>query len=177
MKGEILEKMAKYTAGKSNWRLGKINDLELAIEEMIHDDGVGRFILTPPEIAKKNARVNMKSDGDDCFKLCVTRALFSTKIHPERVTNYLIEQSKTLNWEGISSPVQNKQIPRFERNNKVSINILRFNNGKYKIHRKAKMKAERHVNLLLVQNKEEDKIVKHFFTYFKYESSSSKRES
>ena len=130
MKGKILEKMANFTAGISNWRFEKINELELAIEEMIHDDGVGKFIPTPPEIAKKNATINMKSDDNDCFKWRVARAFFPCGNHPERVSNYLREKSKTLNWEGISSPVQINQIKRFERNNKASINIFRFNNGK-----------------------------------------------
>ena len=142
MKERVLEKLDNFTAGKSNWRFGKIIELELAIEEMIHDNGVGKFILTPPEIAKKNATINMKKDGNECFKWCVTRGLFPQKIHPERVTNELIEQSKTLNWKGISFPTDMSGIDRFEKNNKVSINIIRFNNGKYEIHRKAKMKAK-----------------------------------
>ena len=49
--------------------LKKIIELEIAIEKMIHDDGVGKFIPTPPEIAKKNATINMKNENDqECFK-------------------------------------------------------------------------------------------------------------
>ena len=157
MKGRVLESMDNYTSGKSNWRFEKLIELEIQIEE-IHDDGVGKFIPTPPEIANKNATINMKNENDDCFKWCVTRALFPTKIHPERVTNELKEQATTLNWKGVNFPAEIRDIAIFEKNNNVSINVFRFN-GKYEIHRKAKIKKEKHINLFLfsVDGK------KHFF--------------
>ena len=97
MFGGVLENMDNFTKGKSNWSFEKIIQLEIQIEEMIHDDGVGKFIPTPEPISKKRATINMKNKDDECFKWCVTRGLFQTKFHPERITAKLIEQSETLN--------------------------------------------------------------------------------
>ena len=149
MFGRVLENMDNFTKGKSNWRFEKIIDLEIQIEQMIHDDGVGKFIPTPEPIATKGATINMKNENDECFKWCVARAFFPTKHHPERITAALREHAKTLNWKGMKFPVEMRDVAIFERNNKVSINIIRFNNGKYEIHRKTKIKAKKHINLLL----------------------------
>ena len=108
--------------------LKKIIELEVAIEEMVHDDGVGKFIPTPKPIANKNATINMKNENDEeCLKWCVTRALFPTKIHPERVIDELREQAKTLNWKGVKFPAEMRDIAIFKKNNNVSIHVFRFN--------------------------------------------------
>ena len=64
--------------------------------------------------------------------------------------------------------VEMKNIAIFERNNQISVHVIRWHNGKYEIHRKAKIKNKRHFNLLMfmVDGK------KHFLPYFQHESSS-----
>ena len=80
MFGRILENMDNYTAGKSNWRFEKIIELEVAIEEMIHGEGVGNYIPIPPEIANKKAKINPKNDDDKCLLYCIAISRKDKKI-------------------------------------------------------------------------------------------------
>ena len=41
---------------------------------------------------------------NECFKWCVTRAVYPTDKNPQRITKELIEQSKNFNWDGINFP-------------------------------------------------------------------------
>ena len=97
MKGRILETMDNYTAGKSNWRFEEVIRLEIAIEEMILGDGIGSFIPTPPEIAKKKAVINPKNDDVFCFLHCVAISKQKKSIHPERITSEIKEEIKKFN--------------------------------------------------------------------------------
>ena len=150
MIGRVLENMDNFTRGKSNWRFQKIIDLEIQIEEMIHDDGIGKFIPTPEPIANKNATINMKNEKDEeCLKWCVIRALFPTKHHPERITNQLREQAKTLNWKGVTFPVEMRDVGIFE---KIIMFQLIFSDGimiNMKFIEKQKSSKKKHINLLL----------------------------
>ena len=151
MFARILENMANFTKGKSNWRFVQVNRLEINVDEMSRDDGVGEWIPLPETLEKKKALINPKNKDDECFKWCVTRAFFECKIHPERITDKLKEQSESFNWDKMSFPVDWNDITRFEKNNDMSVNVLGWNNGKVYIARKAKRKRKRHVNLFMIK--------------------------
>ena len=79
------------------------------------------------------------------------KSFLSKKVHPERIGD-LIEKSKSFDWDGISFPVEWRDIDRFEKRNDISVNVLGWFKGKVYIARKTKMKRIRHVNLLLIKN-------------------------
>ena len=83
----------------------------------------------PKELKNKNAIINMKNeDNNKCFLWCVLRALNPKDTHPERIDKDLKSKEDTLNMEGITYPVELKDIKRFEKQNPdISINVLGYN--------------------------------------------------
>ena len=75
----ILENMANFQKGKSNWRFVRVEKLEIQFDEMSHVDGVGEWMPLPELLEKKHALVNPKNNDEECFKWCVTRAFFPKK--------------------------------------------------------------------------------------------------
>ena len=47
----------------------------------------------------------MKNEDDQCFKWCVTRALYPVEDHPEIITKKLRAQAEELDWSDIEFPV------------------------------------------------------------------------
>ena len=111
---EVLENMTKFQRRGSNWRFGEILKLELHLVDFVPLKK-NSWIPLPEEIAKKKAVINIKNEGNECFKWCVTRALNPIKIHPERITQKLRKQAEELNWKGIDFPMEVDKIDRFEK--------------------------------------------------------------
>ena len=109
---------------------------------MSHDDGVGKWISLPKLLETKKALINPKNTDNECFKWCVTRAFFPSKIHPERMIDKLREQSNSFDWNGISFPVSWRDIDRFVRNNDISVNVFGWIEGRVSIARKTRKKKE-----------------------------------
>ena len=71
------------------------------------------YIPLPGFLAAKKAIINLKNDGDQCFKWVFTRALNPVEKNSERFDIKLRETSKTLNWEGLKFPVNLSDINKF----------------------------------------------------------------
>ena len=86
------------------------------------------YIDLPKELKNKNAIINMKNeDNNKCFLWCVLRALNQKDTHPERIDKDLKSKENTLNMEGITYPVDFKNIKRFEKQNPdISISVLGY---------------------------------------------------
>ena len=159
MFGRILENMDNYTAGKSNWRFEKIIELEVAIEEMIHGEGVGNYIPIPPEIANKKAKINPKNDDDKCLLYCIAISRKDKKsVHPERITPQLREEIAKFNIKGMKFPVEMRDIDIFEKKN-ISIHVFGWN-GRIYTHRKPKKKDHVYLLMLTDQGKQHFCLVK-----------------
>ena len=117
------------------------------------------YISLPPFIANKQAVINVKNNDDKCFKWAVLSALHPVngKNHPERVINYV--PFDNLKFDNIDFPVSIDNINKFENLNDISINVFSFeqdkdDKNKYVIYTRviSKMKCDKHVNLLLIEN-------------------------
>ena len=151
MFARILQSMANFQKGKSNWRFIRVEKLEIQVEEMSNDDGVGKWISLPKHLEAKKALINPKNTDNKYFKWCVTRAFFPRDFHPERVTDKLREQSNSFDWDGLSFPVGWRDIDSFERKNDISVNVFGWLEYRVYIARKTRKKGDRHVNLLLLK--------------------------
>ena len=90
-----------------------------------------------------------------CFKWAVLSALHKQDKNAQRVSKYK-EWENDLNFDGVEFPVQMNQIPRFESQNDISINVYRLTktNGDYIVspcHLTA-LKRDRHIHLLMVHD-------------------------
>ena len=84
------------------------------------------YIELPASIQKKYACVNVQNfDDDRCFKWAVLSALHPAERSNKnsgRLSNYQQHENQ-LNFEGIAFPVIPKDVPKFEHQNDISINV------------------------------------------------------
>ena len=159
MKNEIEEKVQQMqNAEGSGWVFVRVINLTLHTD--IWDPLKGSsYIDLPRELKNKNAIINMKNeDNNKCFLWCVLRALNPKDKNAERIDKDLKSKENTLNMEGITYPVELKDIKRFEKQNPdISISVLGYNKEEkvYPLSEYTKRKDERKHNivLLLIKNR------------------------
>ena len=104
MIARIEEVLANFQQSGSNWVFQQIQRLEIHFANW-QPLGGSTFIPLPAKIKNKKAVINPKNEDNQCFKWCVVRALNPIKKNSERITKELIEQAKSLNWNGLKFPV------------------------------------------------------------------------
>ena len=153
MTDKILERIAKYNKGGSNFIFKQILSLEIHTVQY-EPLGGSSYIELPESLANKNAIINLKNTDNKCFMWAVTRALHPAKDNSERIDSKLIKSTENFNWDGITFPVDLKQIDRFEKqNDNLSINIFGYVNSVYPL-RISKFDREKQVDLLLVSDED-----------------------
>ena len=162
MMDEIEEEVQKVEhAEGSGWVFVEVENLTLHTD--IWDPiKASSYIDLPKELKNKKAIINMKNkDNDKCFLWCVLRALNPKDDHPERIEEDLKSKEHTLNMEGITYPVDLKDIKRFEKQNlDISISVLGYSKDEriypLRISKFTKVKKEderkHNIVLLLIKN-------------------------
>ena len=127
MTGESLEHMANFQRMGSNWRFVRVNQVELHFIGYDPLRAGARFEI-PACLKAKKAIINMDDTGDDkCFKFATPRGFHPVKKNPQRITMDLIEHSWEYNWDGLTFPVELKDIGKFEKNNPgTAVNVYGF---------------------------------------------------
>ena len=103
----------------------------------------------PETIKKTRACINVESKDNQSFKWAVLSALHPFR-NPQRVHPYK-KFEQELNFSGIPFPVDPSQVPRFEEQNNISIDIYTFQDGKITLFYKTMSKMSKHVDLLLIK--------------------------
>ena len=151
MIARIAEVLANFQQSGSNWVFQQIIRLEIHFANW-QPLGGSTFIPLPAKIKNKKAVINPKNEDNQCFKRCVVRALNPVKKNSERITKELIEQAKSLNWNGLKFPVDLKQIKTFENNNpSISINVFGYEEEVYPL-KISKDKKIINIDLLLISD-------------------------
>ena len=89
--------------------------------------GGSSYILLPKFLAAKKAIINLKNEGDECFKWAITRALNPVEKNSERIDKKLREKSEVLNWDSLKFPVNLSDINKFKNHNSsISINVFGY---------------------------------------------------
>lgn len=80
----------------------------------------GSYIEIPKYIADKKPCINIKNDDNKCCKYSVQCGFYKMyeKPHSERVTHYNKLNDTQITWEAMKYPYGNRDIRRFEENNK-----------------------------------------------------------
>ncbi|XP_072403124.1 uncharacterized protein [Diabrotica undecimpunctata] len=139
--------------------LSKVISLEVNINKVEIGNG-SSFIDLPIEIQKKRACINVHNVDQACFYWSIVSALYPVNKNAGRVSKYPY-YSTVLQTDKLESPMQLNQISKFEKLNAISVNVfvLELNVVKDKQFyevvpaRLTPQKMEKHVNLLLVQDK------------------------
>ena len=156
---------------KSNFRVKGIESIVVHYDRYNPTRG-GSYIDLPKWIADKKACINIKNEDNKCFKYSVQCGFYKLydKPHPERVSHYTKLNDAQINWDGMKYPCGNRDIDRFEENNKglISINVYHEfdfdGQSRIAVHRKTKViNAKHHLSLLKI----EDESGKHHYVYIK----------
>ena len=116
--------------------------------DKIHDKHRGSsFSELPPYLKSKKAIVNVRNNDQKSFLWSVLASLHPPNDHTCRVSNYE-KHEHSLNVTGISYPVKQTDIPKFEKQNEISINLFGFEKELFPIQI-TKSRYEKHVNLLV----------------------------
>ena len=154
----IEERFQNFNNQGSTWVLERVISRDVQITQFIPLRGRS-YISLPKVIANKKAIINMKNDDNQCFKWCITRALFPVDKNAERIDKNLRENSKRINWNGLKFPIDLKQISHFENlNQNISINVFGFDENVYPLRIFKGEERQQQINLLLIA----DDVKKHY---------------
>nr|XP_034192558.1 uncharacterized protein LOC117609909 [Osmia lignaria] len=143
--------MEEFQERDSGWAISKILHLMLNINKC-NPMHAGCYTDIPKTIKDKRAVVNVTVDDDTCFVRSIVAALYPAHVNANRPSSYP-NYDTVLNLEGIAFPITLNQIPKFERQNDVSINVYFWD---LNVKRCAPLqlttnKRFRHVNLLMLE--------------------------
>ncbi|XP_071152225.1 uncharacterized protein [Mytilus edulis] len=140
----------EYQRQGSNWTVDKVVDLTIHMARYRPLKG-SSYIPLPIKLRSKHAIVNVKNKDSKCFMWSILAAMYPAKRDGERVWKYK-EHTSGLNFENILFPVKLTDIPKFEMQNEISINVFGFNKGDiFPIHI-SKHQYAQHVNLLMISD-------------------------
>uniref|UniRef100_A0ABD2WZB4 DNA-directed DNA polymerase n=1 Tax=Trichogramma kaykai TaxID=54128 RepID=A0ABD2WZB4_9HYME len=145
-----------YDEENSGWTLHSIVHLAIHINKY-NPARASSYIPLPKSIQDKKACLNVQNFDDCCFKWAILSALHKEiKKNKHRIEPYKKFENE-LNFSGIESPVKIKDIPKFEKINKISVNVyaLKQTGDIEPIHLTA-LKQEKHIHLLLIQDRYDD---------------------
>jgi len=138
----------------SNFNIERVSRFVLSIHPYRPLHG-STFVRTPDYLAKKHCLINVQNNDEKCFVWSVLSAPYPATHHTYRLSNY-IDYEHSLNVEGLTFPVQTKQMPLFEKlNPSISINVLAFEESSkgFTVEcRSFKREREHQVNLLLLED-------------------------
>ena len=155
---QILLQIEQLEGSRSNLVFKKIISIEIHYDKY-DPTRAGIYIDLPKFIKLKKACVNIKNKDSKCFKYCVQSVVYEIlgKVHPEEMWHYNKLKDDILNWDGVKFPTGNRDIDRFEENNKglVSINLYEIDDtlkdDKVINVRTTKIRnAKYHINLLRI---------------------------
>ena len=152
---EDVKKMENYLREGSGWRLDFIIMMQLNSVPYKPVQG-SNYIPTPKYIADKKAVINIQNTDNKCFLWSILAALHPILDNPQRVTHYQPYEDE-MNVNGITFPVVRDQIPKFEKQNDISINVFSYD-GEWSHYYLARHTSDKEVNLLLISKGE----VKHY---------------
>ena len=158
---KILRKLEEFQERDLGWALSKILHLKVHINKYEPISG-SSYIDLPADIKLKKAVVNVKNDDNFCFLWAVVSALHPVhwSENANRTSSYP-HYSKVLKYDGLSFPLQLKDIPKFEDVNNLSINVYTLQKVGKRKHEVVPLalsekKIEKCIHLLMITEAEEE---------------------
>merc|ERR1712208_148426 len=161
-KNKIWKTFDAWLKEGSGWIIQSMDEFILKICRYTPIEG-SSYIESPRKIRNTHSVVNIQNEDDKCFLYSVLAKLHPVEKHTERVSNYepFLDELKT---NGISMPMRLQQIPKFEKQNDLTINVYMSNKAGSNIWPVyiSKTRGDDPINLLLLSDDE-----KSHYTYIK----------
>ena len=116
----------------------------------------GSYLDVPKWVSKTGGVINIQTDENDCFELCLLAHLEIPHMRNLHLPcRYAKIKGKKYDFTGTSNPIKLNQIPVFEKRNKISINVLFIDqdddgNDVIATAHLCKKLYRKHVNLLML---------------------------
>ena len=125
----IGEKLGEESLGQSGLVYEGLNTITLVVSKTSRTKG-SSYIELPKSIANKKATINVQNSDNECFKWAILsiKHRVNGKNHPNRVTHYTQFENE-LSFKDIEFPVRIKDIPKFEKQNNLAINVFGYYNS------------------------------------------------
>lgn len=123
----LIELIETFQNNGSGWVFDKVLHLDISISAFRPLAG-SSYMALPKALANKKALINPKNINDDeCFKWCVTEAVYPQKDARQKITKISRGNAKLFNWDGVKFPVKLTQINLFEKNNpEYAVSVLGY---------------------------------------------------
>ena len=151
---ELQAKVEHYLCDGSGWTLDYIINLE--VNTVVYKPlQASSYIPLPEFINRKKTVLNIQNTDQKCFLWSILASLHPIhwKNNPNRVANY-IQYEHELNTEGLTFSVPIHQIPKFEKINNLSINVIGYDEELFLVYI-SQHQTDRVINLLMVSEDEQ----------------------
>lgn len=141
-----------YQERGSEWKFQEVESLKLYMGKYRPLRGTS-YLPLPEDIKSSHCILNIKNKDEKCFLWSILAHLHEvpTNCHGNRVQKYKPYESE-VNMREIPYPVPLTDIPKFEKQNCISVNVFGYDNGYYPLHiSKVQDQKQHHVNLLLIE--------------------------
>jgi len=108
----------------SNWSIDNVVNRTIHMARYRPLKG-SSYIPLPIKLRSKHAIINIKNKDNKCFMWSVLAALYPVQRDGERIWKYK-DHVSTLNFSGISRSVKLVDIPKFEKQNEISVNVFGY---------------------------------------------------
>ena len=103
----------------SGFRFEEIEEVILEIYK-VNDIKASSWVELPPKYKNNKSNKNIKNIDQYCFLWCILAYLYPVEDHKDRTSNYLMYENN-LKIQALEFPMKVKDIPKFERPNKLNI--------------------------------------------------------
>ena len=148
MVDQINNSIQIFSTGGSGFVVQKIDHLDININKFKPIRG-SSYIATPSALVGNNFLLNIRNNDNKCFTYSVLAAMFPEKEHKQRQNKYKPNLHK-LNFDNIEFPMSLTDVPKFEKQNNIGINVFGFEKNKVLPLYLSKIKAQKIIPLLLL---------------------------
>ena len=117
-----------FSTGGSGFVVQKIDHLDINIIKIKPIRG-SSYIAKPSTLFRNHFLLNIRNNDNKCFAYSVHAALFPQKENKNRQNKYKPNLHK-LNFDNIEFPMSLTDVPKFEKQNKIGINVFGFEKNK-----------------------------------------------
>ena len=116
---KLMQKIDDEQLEGSGFQFQEIEGVILEIYK-VRDIQESSYIELPGKYKDSKSIINKKNNDQYCFFWCILAYLYPVEDHKDRISKYLMHENK-LNLNGLDFPMKVKDIPKFERLNKLNI--------------------------------------------------------
>ena len=121
---EILHKIHNWINAGSGWIIDLIESQYINVSTY-RPLTRGSYIKLPVELkSPKKGLINIKNNDQKCFLWGYVGHVNLVKIYPERITREDKKLVNNLSYDGVGSPVREKDFSRIEKKNNTCINVF-----------------------------------------------------